>query len=130
MIEVILILWRTSEYPQKLPDTNETLWIIQGYGYDRFVCMLILFIFGFLFMFTQSHCIFVFVTVVHWVSFFACVMYEWTICFYEQCFYFRYRDSRYFILFVIIIIVYFGNVQVQVRPHCFPQRQTPEVLPS
>ena len=65
MIEVILILWRKSGYPQKLPDTNETLWIIQGYGYDRFVCMLILFIFGFLFMFTRSHCIFVFVTVVH-----------------------------------------------------------------
>jgi hypothetical protein len=31
MIEVILILWRKSEYPQKLPDTNETLWIIQGW---------------------------------------------------------------------------------------------------
>ena len=52
----------------------------------------------------------VFVTVVHWVPFFACVMYEWTICFYEHCFYFRYRDSCYFILYVIIIIVYFGNV--------------------
>ena len=25
-----------------------------------------------------------FPTVVHWVSFFACVMYEWTICFYEH----------------------------------------------
>jgi hypothetical protein len=60
MIEVILILWRKSGYPQKLPDTNETLWIIQGYGYDRFVCMLILFIFSFLFMATQSHFIWCF----------------------------------------------------------------------
>ena len=68
MIEVILILWRKSEYPQKLPDTNETLGISQGCGYDRFVCVLILFIFGFLFMVTQItfHLVFLaFVTVVH-----------------------------------------------------------------
>ena len=63
-----------------------------------------------------------FVTVVHRVSFFACVMSE-------HCCYLRYRDSRYFILYVIIIILYFGNVKYEFVLTVFPKRQNPDVFP-